>query len=270
MISIRKLDLAPDNLSDKELVEHVLNDRVSNGKSEFLPHYLQKIWIIGCLFRDDRGVKISCIYDSIAKSELSNSAPTNCLQEEIDELTTIKKFFGIIEKYSPVLVSWNGRGFDVPVLNYRSIMYGISAPSFWDQGDIDSRNKYNNYINRYHRKHIDLMDVLSNFSTRSFASLDHISRLSGFPGKLGEDGSQVWSQFLNGRQEEVVSYCETDVLNTYLVYLKYLKLSGGVNEEGYTQLNNEVVEYLVEAVKEKEKPHLEKYLATWQKENDKT
>ena len=65
---------------------------------------------------------------------------------------------------------------------------------------------------------------MSNFSSRSFASLDHIARLSGFPGKLGEEGSKVWSQFLEGKEIEVKAYCETDVVNTYLVYLKYLKL----------------------------------------------
>mgnify|MGYP001239831273 CR=1 FL=1 len=221
------------------------------------------------MFRDNRGVKISCIYDPIDVSKSNDFAYTNSLVQNLDELTTIKKFFGIIEKYSPVLVSWNGRGFDVPVLNYRSIFYGISAPSFWDQGEIDSRNKYNNYINRYHRKHIDLMDVLSNFSARSFAPLDHISRLSGFPGKLGEDGSQVWSQFMHGKQEEVVSYCETDVLNTYLMYLKYLKLSGGVNCEQYSALKNEVVNYLNEEVKKKEKKNLKKYLVEWEKIIDK-
>ena len=70
------------------------------------------------------------------------------------------------------------------------------------------------------------MDLLSNFSSRSFASLDHIARLSGFPGKLGEEGSKVWNQFLEGKEIEVKAYCETDVVNTYLVYLKYLKLTG--------------------------------------------
>ena len=88
------------------------------------------------------------------------------------------------------------------------------------------------------------MDLLSNFSSRSFASLDHIARLSGFPGKLGEEGGQVWNQFLEGKETEVKAYCEKDVVNTYLVYLKYLKLTGSVSKEEYEDSILEIKSYL--------------------------
>ena len=235
--AIKKLQLVPPDLSDKETVEHLVKNRLSKGQSEFLPHYLQRVWVIGCLFRDERGLKISCIAPS-NPNFIANNLETNLFSpvSDLAEASRIKKFFNIIEKYSPILISWNGKGFDIPVLNYRAIIHGLSAPNFWDQGEGIRDNKYNNYLNRYHRKHIDLMDVLSNFSSKSFASLDHISQLSGFPGKLGEEGSKVWSQFLEGKELEVKAYCETDVVNTYLMYLRYLKLTGVATKTEYENL----------------------------------
>ena len=242
---IKKLGLVPSGLSDKDVVARLTKDRLDNGQSEFLPHYLQRVWVIGCLFKDDRGIKISCIESS--HSDLNDDKFGSFHHHSVSDLaekSRIKKFFNIIEKYTPTIISWNGKGFDIPVLNYRAIIHGLSAPSFWDQGEGNRENKFNNYLNRYHRKHLDLMDLLSNFSSRSFASLDHIARLSGFPGKLGEEGGKVWNQFLEGKEIEVKAYCETDVVNTYLVYLKYLKLTGSVSKEEYEDSILEIKSYL--------------------------
>ena len=97
----------------------------------------------------------------------------------------IRRFFDGIERYAPQLVSWNGGGFDLPVLNHRSLIHGVAAPRYWDWGDDDRDFRYNNYLSRYHTRHLDLMDVLASFQPRAGAGLHAMARLCGFPGKLG-------------------------------------------------------------------------------------
>ena len=96
-----------------------------------------------------------------------------------------------------------------------------------DGGSHDARDfKWNNYIGRYHMRHLDLMDLLAMYQPRASAPLDQLAKLMGLPGKLGMDGSQVWQGWLDGRIDDIRDYCETDVVNTYLVYLRFQKMRG--------------------------------------------
>ncbi len=133
------------------------------------------------------------------------------------EAALIQSFFGMIDRHTPQMVSWNGSCFDLPVLHYRGLLAGVSAQRYWELGADDPEFRYNNYIGRYHTRHIDLMDVLSMYQSRASAPLDVLSKLAGYPGKLGMDGSQVWQAYRDGQIERIRSYCETDVVNTYLV-----------------------------------------------------
>ena len=137
------------------------------------------------------------------------------------EAELIRRFFDGIDRYTPQLVSWNGGGFDLPVLNHRALIHGVAAARFWDWGDDDRDFKFNNYLGRYHTRHLDLMDVLAMYQPRANAGLDAMARLCGFPGKLGMDGSEVHAAFRGGKIDEIRSYCETDVMNTYLLYLRF-------------------------------------------------
>ena len=123
----------------------------------------------------------------------------------------IRRFFDGIEKYTPQLVSWNGGGFDLPVLNHRALIHGVTASQYWDWGDDDREFRYNNYLARFHTRHLDLMDVIAQYQPRASAGLDAIARLCGFPGKLGMDGSEVGAAIAAGRIQDVRSYCECDV-----------------------------------------------------------
>ena len=152
---------------------------------------------------------------------------------EDDEGALIKRFFDGIEKYTPQLVSWNGGGFDLPVLHYRAMIHGVQAPRYWDMGEDDREFKWNNYISRYHTRHLDLMDLMALYQARANASLDDIARLCGFPGKLGMDGSKVWDAFKQGEIEAIRNYCETDVANTHLVFLRFQLMRGVLNQESY-------------------------------------
>ena len=136
---------------------------------------------------------------------------------EAPEDEIVRRFFEGLDRYSPELVSWNGSGFDLPVLHYRALLHGVNAERYWENGDNDREFRYNNYLSRFHWRHLDLMDVLAGFQIGGRASLSQVSTLLGFPGKLGMSGDQVWDRYLAGELGAIRNYCETDVLNTYLI-----------------------------------------------------
>jgi len=153
--------------------------------------------------------------------------------EKDDEAALVQRFFDGIEKYTPQLVSWNGSGFDLPVLNYRALFHGLRASRFWDQGDDDRDFRYNNYISRYHARHLDLMDLIAMYQGRAAAPLDHVAQLCGFPGKIGMHGSEVWKTWQSGNIVAIRNYCETDVANTWLVCLRFQLLRGLIDPDRY-------------------------------------
>ena len=168
-----------------------------------------------------------------------------------------------IERYSPMLVSWNGSGFDLPVLHYRALRHGIQAPRYWELGETDRDFKWNNYLSRFHWRHVDLMDVLAGFQNRGRASLDQTAVLLGFPGKLGMSGAAVWDRFLRGRIREIRDYCETDVLNTWLVYLRFEFMRGKL-DSGQLAREFSLVRSTLEAANE---AHLGEFLSAWRPPN---
>jgi predicted PolB exonuclease-like 3'-5' exonuclease len=149
------------------------------------------------------------------------------------EADLIQRFFSGIAKYVPTLVSWNGSQFDLPVLHYRALLHGVSAPAYWESGDQIASFKYNNYLSRYHHRHIDLMDMLAGFQQKAFARLEDIALMLGYPGKMGMGGSQVLEYYLDGDIASIRNYCETDVLNTYLIFLRFQYMRGILSPEQY-------------------------------------
>jgi len=176
-----------------------------------------------------------------------------------DECSLIARFYEGIERYTPKLVSWNGSGFDLPVLHYRALMHGLSAPRYWETGDQERDFRYNNYQNRYHDRHTDLMDVLAGFSPRAVAPLDQVATLCGLPGKLGMSGAAVREHIEQGDFAGVRNYCEHDVLNTYLLWLRYELMRGTIDSVGYDAACERVRAALVEA----DRPHLKQFLDAW-------
>ena len=204
-----------NGLSDKETAEVMYTKRrQETGGNEFLRHYLHRV------------VAISVVLRTADKISVWSLGDPDSPEEEI-----IHRFYDGIERFSPMLVSWNGRGFDLPVLHYRALIHGISAPRYWETGDEDQSFRWNNYINRFHERHTDLMDVLSGFEGRAVAPLDQIAGVCGFPGKMGMSGDKVWDCFMEGDVGAIRNYCETDVLNTYLVFLRYELMRGRKSRE---------------------------------------
>jgi len=171
----------------------------------------------------------------------------------------VRRFFGGIEKLRPTLVSWNGSGFDLPVLHYRMLRHGISAPTYWETGDRDRDFKWNNYLNRYHMRHVDLMDVLAAYQARGRASLEHVALLLGLPGKLGMSGDQVLEFWKDGRIADIRAYCETDVLNTFLVWLRFELARGQLSVSAHADEIARVRAWLGERAE----PHWRQYAASW-------
>lgn len=229
-------------LADAELVERVFAERREHTGSDFLPHHLHRIVAIGCVFRDDGGFRVKCL-----------GTP------EDEEAKLIQDFFRLIDRYTPQLVSWNGGGFDLPVLHYRGLIHGVTAARYWDQGEDDRDFKWNNYISRYHARHTDLMDLLALYQPRANAPLDELARLAGFAGKLGLDGSRVWEAYRDGRIGAIRDYCETDVVNTYLVWCRFQKMRGVLSGAAYAD-EIAAVRSTLRAI---DAPHWREYLAAW-------
>jgi len=232
-----------DGLSDKDVAQVMFaKRREQTGESDFLRHHLHRVAAISAVLRTNDNLRVW----SLGEPDSS-------------EAELIQRFFDGIEKYTPVLVSWNGGGFDLPVLHYRALKHGVVAPRYWDTGDNDRDFKWNNYLSRYHARHTDLMDVLSGYQPRATAPLDEIAQLLGLPGKLGRHGSEVWGQFLAGKIGEIRDYCETDALNTYLIYLRFELIRGNLDESGWKRETDLVRKTLRDA----DKPHLHAFLDAW-------
>lgn len=232
-----------DGLNDADVAKVMFHKRrEETGDSEFLRHPLHQVVAISVVLRQADQLRIWSLGDVGAS-----------------EAEIIRRFYEGIEKYIPTLVSWNGSGFDLPVLHYRTLLHGISAPRYWDSGDHDRDFKWNNYLSRFHARHTDLMDVLSGYQGRATARLDDIAQMLGLPGKLGMDGSQVWDAYQAGKQAQIRDYCETDVLNTYLIFLRFELIRGNLDQKGYDAELARTRDYL----KAEAKPHFKAFLDLW-------
>ncbi|MFH4416419.1 MAG: 3'-5' exonuclease [Neisseriaceae bacterium] len=224
---LRNLYHLPPVCSDEEVVSLARQRRRAESGGEFMPIYLQKVIAIACCFRWHNKIRVASLG-----------------AEQDSEKQLLQKFFDIFERYSVQLVSWNGNGFDLPVLYHRSLIHRVSAPKYWEWGEQVSEYRWNNYLNRFHFKHCDLMDLLAKYQLRASAPLDAMAKLCGLPGKLGMEGSQVWEAYQRGHLQAIRSYCEIDVLNTYLLFLRFQFLRGNIQENKYQSEISLLREYL--------------------------
>jgi len=244
---LRRLNPQWAALGDAELAAQAFAARRDRtGGSDFLPLHQHRIVAIGCAFRDAGGFRVRCL---------------GAAQD--GEARLIGDFFRLIDRYTPQLVSWNGGGFDLPVLHYRGMVHGIAAVRYWENGDDDRDFRYNNYTSRYHARHTDLMDVLAMYQGRAAVPLDELARLCGYAGKLGMAGDQVWGAYQDGRIGAIRNYCETDVVNTYLLYCRFQLMRGQLTQAAYEQEMRLVRETLVAAGATGTAPHWSEFLAAW-------
>jgi predicted PolB exonuclease-like 3'-5' exonuclease len=244
---LRALRGAAADTSDEQVLAQELAQRAADGRNDFLPHHLQRVVTISCVYRGADGLRVHSFVDRSGRAGPS------------DEARIVQQFFSSIDKRVPQLVSWNGGGFDLPVLHYRGLMHNVVASKYWDFGEDDREFKWNNYISRYHHRHLDLMDLLALYQPRANAPLDAMAKLCGLPGKLGMDGSAVHAAWLEGRIEDIRRYCETDVMNTYLLYCRYQLMRGGLTSDEHTQ----EIAMVRATLAASDEPHWAEYLAAW-------
>ena len=229
---------------DDESVASVMHFKQMQARqTDFLPLPQHRIVVISAVLRNSDGLHIFSLG-----------------REQGSEREIVQRFFDGIERRSPDLVSWNGAGFDLPVLHYRSLLHGVTAPRYWEVGDTDRDYRYNNYLGRFHWRHIDLKDVLSGYQFGARASLQHTALLLGLPGKLGMSGADVWGYYRDGKYEEIERYCETDALNTYLIYLRFELMRGTLDRDQYEQ----EIARAREKIEGADGPHWQEFLAAWQ------
>jgi 3'-5' exonuclease len=156
------------------------------------------------------------------------------------------------ETPSPQLVGFNSSGFDLPILRYRAFALAVPALTIHGSNGKD-------YWYRYGRDHIDLCDVISGFGASARPSLAELAALAGIPAKIdGIDGSQVESMFTAGRLEELAAYCDTDIFVTYLLFLRFSLVTGGIILEHYSSSLEHLRQHITDRIQKR--PHLGKHL----------
>jgi len=239
--------LGLEDIAEADIAKAMVFKHQQESGSDFLPLIQHRVVAISVALRRD---------DEFSVWSLG--------KEDSEEAEIVQRFYAGIERYKPTLVSWNGSGFDLPVLHYRALKHGIQAPAYWEMGEHDRNYRFNNYLSRYHWRHVDVMDVLAGYQPRARAKLDAVATMLGFPGKMGMSGDKVWDSFLAGELAAIRNYCETDVLNTYLVYLRFQQMRGLLDDAALAHEYELVMASLAGA----EAAHLHEFLQAWQQAED--
>jgi predicted PolB exonuclease-like 3'-5' exonuclease len=203
---------------DEQVTQEAFKLQEDRTGSTFLPVPFHQVVAISAVLSDDFGK-----FDKV-----------NSIGGENEE-EMIRNFLNFIDKHNPKLVSFNGRNFDIPMLMIRAMKYNLSCPAFYDkENQALNKSKWDNYRYRYSdRFHVDLMDHISEFGAVRGLKLDLLCTMAGIPGKFDVSGDQVHTLFYENRLDDIKEYCESDVLNTYWLYLKYELLKGNLILEDY-------------------------------------
>jgi predicted PolB exonuclease-like 3'-5' exonuclease len=184
------------------------------------PIYAQQVIVVGALWLEqDHSFKRLWAMGPSGAEEAAGDAP--------DELTLLKELVDFVEEHRPTLVTFCGRGFDLPVLTLRCLHHGLAVPWLYDEQA--------GYLKRRGDTHLDLLDLLAHHGAARYTSLDAASRLIGLPGKFeGVDGSKVEGLFRAGELERIQRYCLSDVVQTGFLLLRFQLLRGALTS-GYRQ-----------------------------------
>lgn len=224
---------------------------ITNGQNDFPRQPFHRIVAISFLtaeiHRDEDEM------ESYALQEVRSGG-----REDASERDLIAGFFQHLERIKPRLVTFNGRGFDLPVLKYRAMTYGISAAWLHQTGD-----KWNNYGHRYSPNwHCDLVEVLSDYGASARVRLNEVCSVFGIPGKTGTAGGDVAALYDAGDLAAIRDYCELDVLNTYLVYLRYMLHLGRISLEAHDRAIDDLLSMIER--EGPDRPHLAEFRRHWE------
>ena len=195
-----------DATDDEAAYESVRRELIDERGSDFLPisFHVPICIVVGAIGDDLKLDRIDVLTaGSVSDRELA------------------KQFWARVESVDGPLVSFNGRGFDLPVLELQALRHGIAAPRYF--------NERNGQRYRYSDRHYDLYDFLSNSGVhRIRGGLDLLCSLLGLPGKGAVRGRDVQSLWEAGRLDEIQRYCRRDVIQTYLLFLRVERMRGRI------------------------------------------
>jgi hypothetical protein len=147
------------------------------------------------------------------------------LGEGKDEAGILADFAKLLAERQPCLVTYNGRGFDMPVIATRCLRHGVALRHYYASRDVRYRFSPEG--------HLDLMDYVADFGAAKASRLDVVARLCGMPGKLGVDGKDVGPLVHAGRLQEVRNYCLCDVVQTAAIFLRVQLVRGELERPAY-------------------------------------
>lgn len=236
----------------QSLIDYHLD--ITNGQNAFPRQMFHKVVAISFLEADihrDNGQEYYVF------KQLRTGGKVDASEKEL-----VQGFFQHLGKIYARLVSFNGRGFDLPVLKYRAMVHGVQADWLYQRGD-----KWNNYTQRYSLDwHCDLLEALSDYGASTRCKLNEVCAVLNYPGKVGVDGSNVQTLYDEGNIAAIRDYCETDVLNTYLVYLRYKLLDGTLSHSSYEQAIKDILVFLHD--NKESMAHLKEFVDVWSEISD--
>lgn len=240
----RRLYPSLEGATDADALTALMHMRQSEVGNPFMPLPLHQIVCLSTLWVQDGQMQLC-----------SMSA------KDHEEGAIIARFFEALNQ-KPTLVSFNGKGFDIPVISYRALKHRLSSFVLYDQNST-TEVKYNNYQNRYHDRHFDVMRKLAHDAP--YQKLDVLSCLCGISGKQDINGAMVAPLVAKGDFDTLMRYCESDVLNTWLLYLRAHHLYAQNLPFGHPMaLEQQTLEYLLNLTEASGQLRHQKFLEGWE------
>lgn len=242
---VSKVNYPDDALSAKKALQRFASERLAATGSDFLPltYHIPVSIVVAKLTRDFR------ILDVVALDEL-----------EVRPHVLTRQFWqGWKAHVCPVFVTFNGRGFDLPVMEIAAYRYGVNIKKWLAPG----RKTYDQPRHRYNAGgHIDLLEMLTNYGAARFhGGLNLAATILGKPGKMEMDGSQVQAFYEAGKIADINAYCRCDVLDTYFVFLRSRVLTGEISLKDERQIVDQTRQWLESRAEGT--PGFRKYLDNW-------
>ena len=224
-----------ETIPDFEFVRRVMNDRetadddllimaseqLARNSSGFLPPMYHRMVSWVGLWVENNGKPVQ-------KASWNGPDEKQGLTSLFDTLLTYKDFG---------LIHHNGRGFDLPLITYRSMKHGMQMPLRLNHYDI----RY-----RFSKSNVDLMDEFSNYGASSYPKLKHLGYLIDVPFKQTAEGNEVLAMYRDGKLDEIEHYCYEDVMATYIVWLRMKYTTGEIAEDIFNNLNERALSKLKE------------------------
>lgn len=212
---------AGDGIDDQEAYRRFLE----GSRSDFAPVSLH--------------VPISIAVGDVDESYLLRSVESLALVDYSEE-KLVREFWSRVERFKGCLVTFNGRHFDLPVLELAALRYGVAVPNYFAEPN-SPRYRY------AEARHLDLYELLTNYgAVRLRGGLDLLLKMIGMPGKGAIDGARVQELYEAGRMDEIHRYCRSDVIQTYFLLLRVELMRGRLEHTGYLAAREAAAPFLAE------------------------